>query len=214
MMDLDRFKNINDTLGHHIGDQLLQQMGQRLQTVLRKSDTLARLGGDEFAALLPAMKDRDSIIFVAQKISQALNTPFNIEGHSLSIGISIGAVRSPRDGENATLLMQRADVSMYKAKNEGSNYCFYEEGMDSENIFELTMESELRKAMETNDFTLYYQPKIDIQDKRIIGVEAEGSACMTAALEAGRRVKLPFDSLDLFADGTSVAQAGKVTFFT
>ena len=172
MMDLDRFKNINDTLGHHVGDQLLQQMGQRLQTVLRKSDTLARLGGDEFAALLPALREKDSIIFVTKKISEALNTPFSIDGHSLSIGISIGVARSPRDGENITLLMQRADVAMYKAKTENVNYSFYEEGMDSENMFELTMESELRKAMETNDFALYYQPKIDIHQKCITGVEA------------------------------------------
>jgi len=172
MMDLNRFKNINDTLGHHIGDQLLKTVGERLQTILRESDTVARLGGDEFAALLPAIDHDEGVTIVAEKIINVLNKPIAVEGHSLSVGISIGLVRCPRDGDKATLLMQHADVAMYHAKREGLGYVFYNKTMDSENLFELTMESELRQAVESKNFELYYQPKIDIQHGRITGAEA------------------------------------------
>lgn len=172
MMDLNRFKNINDTLGHHIGDQLLKTVGERLQTILRESDTVARLGGDEFAALLPAIDHDEGVTIVAEKIINALNKPIAVEGHNLSVGISIGLVRCPRDGDKATLLMQHADVAMYHAKRESLGYVFYNKSMDSENLFELTMESELRQAVESKNFELYYQPKIDIQHGRITGAEA------------------------------------------
>jgi len=172
MMDLNRFKNINDTLGHHIGDRLLKTVGERLQTILRESDTVARLGGDEFAALLPAIDHDEGATIVAEKIVNALNKPITVEGHSLSIGISIGLVRCPRDGDIATLLMQHADVAMYHAKREGLGYVFYDKSMDSDNLFELTMESELRQAVENGIFELYYQPKIDIRQGRITDAEA------------------------------------------
>lgn len=172
MMDLNRFKNINDTLGHHVGDQLLKTVGQRLQTVLRKSDTVARLGGDEFAAILLAVDSDEDTTIVAQKIVNSLDEPIHADGRTLSIGISIGMACYPRDGDNPSLLMQRADIAMYRAKREGLGFAFYDNSMDSDNLFELTMESELRQAMENNDFELYYQPKIDIQKKCITGVEA------------------------------------------
>ena len=172
MMDLNRFKNINDTLGHHIGDRLLKTVGERLQTILRESDTVARLGGDEFAALLPAIDHDESVTIVAEKIVNALNKPIAVEGHNLSIGISIGLVRCPRDGDKTTLLMQHADVAMYHAKRKGLGYAFYDKSMSSENLFELTMESELRQAVENRNFELYYQPKIDLQHGHITGAEA------------------------------------------
>lgn len=172
MMDLNRFKNINDTLGHHIGDQLLKTVGERLQIILRKSDTVARLGGDEFAALLPSIEGDENAIIVAEKIVSSLNKPIMVDGHNLSIGISIGLVLCPRDGKITTLLMQRADVAMYHAKREGLGFVFYDSSMDSDNLFELTMESELRQAVESTNFELYYQPKIDIQQGRITGAEA------------------------------------------
>jgi len=172
MMDLDRFKNINDTLGHHIGDQLLKTVGERLQTILRESDTVARLGGDEFAALLPAIDHDEGATIVAEKIVTALNKPIAVEGHNLSVGISIGLVRCPRDGDKATLLMQHADVAMYHAKREGLGYVFYNKSMDSDNLFELTMESELRQTVESKNFELYYQPKIDLQHGHITSAEA------------------------------------------
>jgi diguanylate cyclase (GGDEF)-like protein len=172
MMDLNRFKNINDTLGHHIGDQILKTVGERLQLILRKSDTIARLGGDEFSALLPAVDGDENATIVAQKIVNALNEPISVEGRSLSVGISIGIVRCPRDGHNSSLLMQRADIAMYHAKREGLGFVFYEESMVNDNLFELTMESELRQAVESKNFELYYQPKIDIQEGNITGAEA------------------------------------------
>lgn len=172
MMDLNRFKNINDTLGHHIGDQLLKTAGERLQNILRESDTVARLGGDEFAALLPAVDNDENATIVAQKIIDSFNEPIIVEGHRLSIGISIGLVRCPRDGDKTTLLMQRADVAMYHAKREGLGYIFYDSSMDSDNLFELTMESELRQAVDRTNFELYYQPKIDIKKGQITGAEA------------------------------------------
>jgi diguanylate cyclase (GGDEF)-like protein len=172
MMDLNRFKNINDTLGHHIGDQLLKTVGERLQTILRGSDTVARLGGDEFAALLPAIENDETATTVAQKIINALNEPIVVNNHSLSIGISIGLVCCPRDGDKTTLLMQRADIAMYHAKREGLGYTFYDSSMDGDTLFELTMESELRQAIDNTRFELYYQPKIDIQHNRVTGAEA------------------------------------------
>ena len=172
MMDLNRFKNINDTLGHHIGDRLLKTVGERLQTILRESDTVARLGGDEFAALLPAIDHDEGVTIVAEKIVNALNKPIAVEGHNLSIGISIGLVRCPRDGDKTTLLMQHADLAMYHAKRKGLGYVFYDKSMSSENLFELTMESELRQAVENRNFELYYQPKIDLQHGHITGAEA------------------------------------------
>jgi diguanylate cyclase (GGDEF)-like protein len=172
MMDLNRFKNINDTLGHHVGDQILKIVGERLQSVLRKADTAARLGGDEFAVLLPVINEDESATIVAEKIIDSLKQPITIDNHSLSIGISIGMTHCPHDGENATILMRRADMAMYHAKREGIGHIFYKNSMDSDNLFEFTLESELRKAMENHDFELYYQPKIDIKQKRITGVEA------------------------------------------
>ncbi len=172
VMDLNRFKNINDTLGHHIGDRLLKIVGERLQTILRESDTVARLGGDEFAALLPTIDHDESVTIVAEKIVNALNKPIAIEGHNLSISISIGLVLCPRDGDKTTLLMQHADVAMYHAKRKGLGYVFYDKSMNSENLFELTMESELRQAVENRNFELYYQPKIDLQHGHITGAEA------------------------------------------
>ncbi|HHI94729.1 MAG TPA: EAL domain-containing protein [Gammaproteobacteria bacterium] len=172
MMDLNRFKNINDTLGHHIGDQLLKTVGERLQMILRESDTVARLGGDEFAALLPTISHDEGVTIVAEKIVNALNKPITVEGRNLSIGISIGLVRCPRDGDKATLLMQHADVAMYHAKRKGLGYVFYDKNMDSENLLELTMESDLRQAIENENIELYYQPKIDLQHNHITGAEA------------------------------------------
>ncbi|MBL1275183.1 MAG: EAL domain-containing protein [Ectothiorhodospiraceae bacterium] len=172
MMDLDRFKNINDTLGHHVGDQMLKIVGQRLQSIIRKSDTVARLGGDEFAVLLPIVEHSEGAVNVAEKIIDCLNKPIIAENHSLSIGISIGIVKYPHDGTDATLLMRHADVAMYHAKREGIGYAFYKQSMGSENLYEFTMESELRQAIEASNFTLNYQPKIDIKQKCISGVEA------------------------------------------
>jgi diguanylate cyclase (GGDEF)-like protein len=172
MMDLDRFKNINDTLGHHIGDLLLQETGKRLQQVVRKSDTVARLGGDEFAIILPTIEHNESVNKAAEKIIAALSVPIMVEGHSLNIGASIGIVHCPHDGTDANLLMRRADVAMYQAKKNDMGYTIYNAAMDSQSLFELTIEAEINRAMDNGNFQLHYQPKIDMRKNCIAGAEA------------------------------------------
>ena len=172
VMDLNRFKNINDTLGHHIGDQLLQVVGKRLLSIFRKTDTIARLGGDEFAALLPSVGNNENARIVVEKIVAILGNPINVDDHSLTIGISIGLARCPHDGQTPNLLMQRADIAMYHAKHKKHNYTFYDESMDSENLFAVTIESALRQTIKTGGFDLHYQPKIDIKQGCITGAEA------------------------------------------
>ena len=172
IMDLDRFKYVNDTLGHHIGDQFLQQVARRIQGVMRRSDTVARLGGDEFAVLLPAIASEEAAMRVADKLLEAVKIPVVIEHHTLTVGISIGIALCPRDGINSNLLMQRADMAMYQAKGHGKGYCLFDEGMESSNLFEVTMEAELRKAVDEQAFQLYYQPKIDLHSGRVSGCEA------------------------------------------
>jgi len=172
MMDLNRFKKVNDTLGHHIGDHILQEVGRRLHRVLRKTDTVARLGGDEFAALLPTTETEEGAVIVADKIVHSLGQAIEAETHHLTVGVSIGVVHFPRDGENANLLMRRADVAMYQAKQQGKGYAFYDTAMDSDNLFELTMEAELRAAVKAGSFDLHYQPKVDLKTGQVYGVEA------------------------------------------
>lgn len=172
MMDLDRFKNINDTLGHHIGDMVLQEIGRRLLLTIRESDTVARLGGDEFAFMFPSIDNDQQLKATADKILDALSIPVLVEGHSLSIGASIGIVHCPEHGTEPSLLMRRADIAMYQAKKTGEDIVFYQTEMDSQNLFELTIEAELNKALESDSFELYYQPKVDMDKRRITAVEA------------------------------------------
>lgn len=172
LMDLDRFKDVNDTLGHHYGDTLLQQVGQRLRGALRESDTVARLGGDEFAILLSALADVKDVVLVAGKILQALEAPFILEGHILDIGASIGIALFPDHGEYADLLIQRADVAMYLAKEAGGGYAVYSSEQDQNSPRRLALRGELRHAIENGDLFLLYQPKIKLQTSHVIGVEA------------------------------------------
>jgi diguanylate cyclase (GGDEF)-like protein len=172
MLDLDRFKYINDTLGHHIGDQLLQEVGQRLQHAMRSSDTIARLGGDEFAAILPSDEGKHAGTVVAEKILKSLNHPILVGQHSLSISGSIGLVQCPFDGEDINQLMQRADVAMYHAKKNRHGFTFYEPDLDRHNIIQLNLETDLYEAMNNGDLELYYQPKIDLKTGTTLAVEA------------------------------------------
>jgi diguanylate cyclase (GGDEF)-like protein len=171
IMDLDRFKDINDTLGHHVGDMLLQQVATRLRGKLRESDTVARMGGDEFAVLLPTVSGKHAGM-AARMLLQALRTPFAVEEHSLTIGASIGIALYPDHGVDANILMQRADVAMYAAKNAGSGYAYYESRLDRNNPARLALMSELRQAVEQEQFELYYQPKVSLKTGRAVGVEA------------------------------------------
>ncbi|MBI5756498.1 MAG: EAL domain-containing protein [Nitrospirae bacterium] len=171
LMDLNEFKEINDTLGHHNGDMLLQQIRPRLQSVLQKSDTLARMGGDEFAVLLPDMGIKDATS-IAGKMIEALEQPFVLEGLSLQVSGSIGIACCPNHGEDPNLLIQRAEVAMYMAKNAGDGYKIFDPEHDPYNPRRLTIISELRHAIDDDQLILYYQPKIDFKTKHISGMEA------------------------------------------
>lgn len=171
LIDLNQFKEINDTLGHPRGDILLQGVGQRLRTALRPTDTVARLGGDEFGLLLP-LKPAENAALVARKILKALEKPFEIEGLPIEIEPSIGIALYPEHGESAESLMQKADVAMYASKRQGAGYTLYASDLDPYSPRRLAMMGELRRALEENQLFLVYQPKIDLQTGQTMGVEA------------------------------------------
>lgn len=170
--DLDRFKNINDTLGHIIGDKLLIEIARRLKKSIREDDSIARLGGDEFAVLVDKIGSENDITQVAQKTLTCLEKPAIIDGHSLYTTASIGISLFPDDGEDTGSLLKNADIAMYRAKDMGkNNYQFYSKDMSARAIQRLVMEDSLRTALEKNEFILYYQPWVDTQSHRITGVE-------------------------------------------
>lgn len=172
-IDLDRFKNINDSLGHSVGDQLLQGLAKRLQNCTRDEDTVARMGGDEFTVLLPRIKQLDDAKHVAQKILKDLCQPLRIEGHELVVTASIGISQYPDDGEQLDTLMKNADSAMYRAKEQGKNkYQFYSADINAGAMEYLTMETQLRHALERGEFCLHYQPQVDINCGKLIGFEA------------------------------------------
>jgi diguanylate cyclase (GGDEF)-like protein len=171
MMDLDRFKDINDTLGHHVGDLLLTEIGQRLRHTLREADTIARLGGDEFAILL-LDSDQHSAEQVAQKIIAALVQPFEIDELHLYVGGSIGIACFPEQGTDVATLIQRADVAMYVAKSDHRNYALYSPQQDNYSIGRLALMADLRQALQHDALSLHYQPKLNLDNGEVIGVEA------------------------------------------
>lgn len=171
LMDLDRFKDINDTLGHQVGDSVLQQVSLRLTNLLRGYDTIARLGGDEFAVLLPAA-DTERAIQVAEKIITALDSVFMINGHSLYVSLSIGIALFPDHGDDSNTLVQRADVAMYIAKRGNTQYALYDNKEDPHSINRLTLVNDLRDAISNNNLQLYFQPKFNVKTGGLVGVEA------------------------------------------
>jgi diguanylate cyclase (GGDEF)-like protein len=171
MMDLDRFKYVNDTLGHHVGDQVLSEVGRHLKTVVRESDTVARLGGDEFAVLLQNT-NAEHLRATAQKILQALEKPIVRDGHALDVGTSIGVANFSELGDDPNLLMRRADMAMYVAKRTKCGYAIFDQCHDEHRQEHLSMLSELRHAVENDQLRLCYQPKINLREKRVTGVEA------------------------------------------
>ena len=172
MMDLDRFKEVNDTLGHHVGDLLLQQIASRMRGALRESDTIARLGGDEFAVVLPSVENPEQAVHTAQKILTTLEQPLNLDGHSFTIGASIGIAFFPEHGEDNDTLMRHADLSMYYAKRTQSGYSIYNPTLNQQGLNEITLIGELRHAIQHNELILHYQPKVDLKTGRVTGVEA------------------------------------------
>lgn len=172
LMDLDRFKEINDTLGHHYGDLLLQQVGARLRSVVWQPDIVARLGGDEFAILLPTLSSPNHITLVTEKILGAFASPFTLEELTLNVGASIGIVLCPEHGHDADTLLRRADVAMYVAKQSNSGYAIYAAELDHHSPDRLALIAELRKGIESDQLVLHFQPKISLKENQVLGVEA------------------------------------------
>jgi diguanylate cyclase (GGDEF)-like protein/PAS domain S-box-containing protein len=170
--DLDRFKEINDTLGHHYGDLVLQEVSARMRTALRGSDTIARLGGDEFAVLLPYIESADDAVMAARKLVAAMEKPIVLEDHSFHVGISVGIALFPDHGTDGSTMMRHADVAMYVAKRSTSGYALYDHLEDQHSVSRLAMVGELRHAIEHKQLVLFYQPKIDLKEGQITGVEA------------------------------------------
>ncbi|MDX1485232.1 MAG: EAL domain-containing protein [Alphaproteobacteria bacterium] len=173
LLDLDRFKMVNDTLGHEFGDKLLQDVAGRIRSCIRDSDTLARLGGDEFIVVLNGISGAQDAAKVAKKIIDELSKPIVIDGHEVFVTTSIGISLFPSDGMDKNALITNADVAMYRAKEEGRNHFqFYTYGMNATTVEQLTLENDLRRAIERDELLLHYQPQVDLADGRIIGVEA------------------------------------------
>jgi diguanylate cyclase (GGDEF)-like protein len=172
LMDLDHFKEVNDTLGHHFGDQLLKEIGPRLSTVLREQDIMARLGGDEFGVLLPELPDQGVAISIAERLLEELERPVTVEGLALDVSGSIGIALYPEQSEDAESLLRRADVAMYAAKEGGGGYELYAPSMDAHSPSRLTLVSQVRPAIEREELSVYYQPKVRLTDGRVAGAEA------------------------------------------
>ncbi|MES9875713.1 MAG: EAL domain-containing protein [Candidatus Sedimenticola sp. PURPLELP] len=172
-MDLDRFKHVNDTLGHPAGDTLLQSVAQRLTQCVRASDTVARLGGDEFVTILEGVTGDQDTSRIAKKIIHAMTEPFTVDGTSLYIGASIGISLYPTDGTDATTLLKNADLAMYQSKEAGRNtYHFFNRSMSQNTIDRFNLEGELHKAIEEEEFVVHYQPQFELSTGRCVGVEA------------------------------------------
>jgi diguanylate cyclase (GGDEF)-like protein/PAS domain S-box-containing protein len=172
-LDLDRFKLLNDTLGHDVGDRFLKGIAARLRAAVREGDTVARLGGDEFAILLNQVAQPEDITLVANKILRVFAAPFDVGGHQHYLTASIGISLYPNDGADAATLLKHADNAMYRAKDLGKNtYQFYSADMGAQALERLTLETSLRHALARNEFVLHYQPQIDLAAGRLLGLEA------------------------------------------
>jgi len=172
-LDLDRFKNINDTLGHGIGDRVLQEVGRRLTVAVRASDLVARLGGDEFVLLVEDFRDSADLSDVAVKILGAFGPTFTVEGQELALSASVGICTFPDDGADAQTLLSNADIAMYRAKEQGRNrHCFYAAELNQLSQERLSLEAALKHALEREEIEIHYQPKIEFGQGRVTGVEA------------------------------------------
>lgn len=172
-LDLDRFKTINDSLGHSVGDKLLSAATGRIAACTRDTDTISRLGGDEFVVVLTELRDAELAVAIAQKIINSMDNPFDIEGHRLTTSFSIGISLYPEDGRDFDTLLKKADTAMYHAKDTGRNiYRFFTEQMNVHALERLMVQNRLRQALQRNEFILHYQPQIDLASGRVFGVEA------------------------------------------
>jgi diguanylate cyclase (GGDEF)-like protein len=172
-LDLDHFKAVNDTLGHPIGDALLCDVTTRLEAELRESDTVARLGGDEFAIVQTSVDQPHDATALARRLIDVLGQPYQIDGHQVIIGTSIGIAVVPGDGEDPDQLLKNADMALYRAKEDGrGRYRFFEPEMDARVQARRTLELDLRKALAENQFQVFYQPLMNIKTRRVTGFEA------------------------------------------
>ena len=172
-LDLDRFKAVNDTLGHPVGDELLRKVAGRLRSVIRQTDMLARLGGDEFAAWIPVTGDRDSVGRIAGRIIELLSRPFLIDGMQVNIGASLGIALAPENGETYDALMKAADLALYSAKAAGrSTFHFFDMTMEERAQERRRLEIDLRRAQALQQFELHYRPQIDVETGALVALEA------------------------------------------
>ncbi len=172
-LDLDHFKAINDSLGHPVGDALIQEVAIKLKHCVRDTDTIARLGGDEFLIILSNVIDPEIISSIAVKVQETLGTTFKVQGHELTTSVSIGITVYPDDGKDFDILLKKADTALYKAKENGRNaYQFYTEQMNSEAVEYLKIRNGLRQGLINEEFLLHYQPQINLADGKVVGVEA------------------------------------------
>jgi len=173
LMDLDRFKNINDTFGHETGEALLREIAVRFRHCLRELDILARVGGDEFIVLIDDYDDPLQLGEIAQKLLAVAREPFDISGHECQLSTSIGIATYPSDGGNAQALIKNADIAMYRAKNKGKDgYRFYSDEVNTHTVERIALETELRRAIERQEFIVHYQPKVNLKSGSIVGAEA------------------------------------------
>ncbi len=172
-MDLDRFKYINDSLGHTIGDKLLCEVALRFKNIIRNEDTVSRLGGDEFVILAEELDDSEKAIVLAEKVRKSLDAPFNIQGYELFVGTSIGISLFPQDGDSVEKLLRNADSAMYRAKDMGRNTCqFYTQELNEHAFEHMLLGGQLRKAIEQEQLCLHYQPQVVLNSAQITGLEA------------------------------------------
>ncbi len=172
-IDLDRFKEINDSLGHSIGDKVLEEVSKRLKSQIRESDTLARLGGDEFTLMIEGLIDNTGVVEVVQKLMRCMKDPIYADGRELYVTLSIGITLFPNDGNTVEQLLKNADSAMYKAKEDGKNtYHFYTYDMTKNAIERINLEIAFRKALENEEFTVYYQPQMNGATNKLVGMEA------------------------------------------
>jgi diguanylate cyclase (GGDEF)-like protein len=172
LIDLDRFKDINDTFGHRCGDELIVQVGARLSDVVRDGDTVGRLGGDEFAVVLPDVRSADGAVATATALRAALTAPFPVNGVDLDVEASVGVAVSGQHGHDAMSLLQHADTAMYVAKDQGRGICVYDKAADRHSPARLAMLGDLRRALDRGELVLHYQPKISISNGDVVGAEA------------------------------------------
>jgi diguanylate cyclase (GGDEF)-like protein len=173
LLDLDHFKNVNDTLGHAVGDKLLRSVAKRLGSLIRDTDTVARMGGDEFAIVQTALEQPADAVTLATRVIEAISAPYDIDGHQVAIGTSVGIAIGPNDGTDPDQLMRNADLALYRGKSEGRGiYRFFEPGMDVQLKARRALECDLRAALTEGQFVLFYQPVINLEHGSISGFEA------------------------------------------